>query len=134
MGLEVQDVNTLGDIINSTFGRTSTPRSTNTLSITCKILNENTLLITFTTIMTFYNNSQMQAQKNKMNDDELIYGYIEDCADMAIQRILKNEEVIQKQREVLKAKTGFDQTPLERFVDEYVGEVGPMVGLGLLGS
>ena len=80
MGLEVQDVNTLGDIINSTFGRTSTPRSTNTLSITCKILNENTLLITFTTIMTFYNNSQMQAQKNKMNDESkrIINQYIKE--------------------------------------------------------
>src|SRR3990167_8646172 len=82
MGLEVQDVNTLGDIINSTFGRTSTPRSTNTLSITCKSLNENTLLITF------YNNSQMQAQKNKMNDESkrIINQYIKELKNQFKER------------------------------------------------
>ncbi len=68
--LTIQDIRNLGELINDTFGKSSTPKSPSS-SLKCVIVNENTLSMTYTTIVTFATEHSLHDQSRLLNDESL---------------------------------------------------------------
>lgn len=67
--LSVQDVNALGDILNTTFGKSSTPSATHAISVKPRIVNENTVLITYMTVVNFSSYTNVLPQRREHEQD-----------------------------------------------------------------
>lgn len=67
--LSIQDVNALGNVLNSTFGKSSTPSTTHAISVKPRIVNEDTLLITYMTVVNFASYSNVMPQRREHEQD-----------------------------------------------------------------
>ncbi len=71
--LSVRQTDAIGQIINDTWGKTSTPKSASS-SIQAKLTSATTLALTYTTIVTFASESSLHEQRRELDreSDEII--------------------------------------------------------------
>ena len=66
--LSMRQTDAIGQIINDTWGRSSTPKSASS-SLGVKLTGENTLSMTYTTIVTFATESSLHDQRRKLDEE-----------------------------------------------------------------
>jgi len=66
--LSIRQTDAIGQIINDTWGKSSTPKSPST-SLGCKLTSAETLALTYTTIVTFASESSLHDQRRKLDGE-----------------------------------------------------------------
>ena len=101
-----EDINAVGDIINSTWGKTSTPTNRNDISMKIHFLDDENMMFKYTTIVNFWGRNAEHIQKNAHEKDAV------DITNKYIKKI-KNE---------FKEKTGktisFNEKERDGFFEE----------------
>ena len=64
--LSIRQTDALGQIINDTWGKSSTPKTAST-SLGCKLTSAETLTLTYTTIVTFASEQSLHDQRRKLD-------------------------------------------------------------------
>lgn len=71
MSVSIEDINILGDIIDTTWGKTSSPSTIHHISIKARILNEDTIHFQYSAIVNFTSYINTIPQKMQHREDGL---------------------------------------------------------------
>lgn len=82
--VSIEDINILGDIINSSWGKSSTSPTAHHVSIKAKILNEDTMMFSYTTIVNFKSYANIIPERKEKEKEAV--GVLNKCVSLVKER------------------------------------------------